>query len=93
MKKENKIKKNIFLYFISISRWKPIIKNSIHAPTGSATNNASDYGLANKHNTRNNNRCNLRIGQRRKGRLRFNHLYSYRGIEVIVFIVFIVFIY
>jgi len=82
-----------FLYLISISRWKPIIKNSTNAPTGSATNNASGYGLANKHSTRNNNRCNLRIGQRRKGRFSFNHLYSYRGVYCVyrVYSVYIVY--
>ena len=58
---------------ISISRWKPIIKNSIGAPTGSATNDTSNYGLANKHDTCNDDWRKLGIGQGRKGRLSFNH--------------------
>lgn len=58
---------------ISISRWKPIIKNPIGAPTGSATNDTSDYGFANKHGTCNDERGKLGIGQGRKGKISFNH--------------------
>ena len=56
-----------WMKMVSFSRRREtVVKNSICAPTGSTTNDTSDYGLAYKNSSGNYDWCKFGIGQRRK---------------------------